>query len=158
MDRLSQVRLRMHMRNLVREPTLEKRRTFVWGKTRTLKQAIEAYIGLRIPRPGGSLAKAIHTRARPQTDFFVDLVRNSYRPAPLPITIAFLATPLTAQRYKRLWRHCTTRDLQTVVFCGEHLDVLRTDFQSKLALLIENILIGQQDGSCDGSEPCAVDG
>ena len=148
LDRLSQVRLRMHMRNLVREPTLEKRKTFIWDKMRTLKQAIEAYIGLRIPRPGVSLAKAMPAKTRPQTDFFVDLVRNSYRAAPLPITVAFLATPLTAQRYKRLWRHCTTRDLQTVVFYGEHLDVLRPDFQPKLALLIDNFLIGQQDGSC----------
>ena len=148
LDRLSQVRLRMHVLNLVREPTLEKRKAFIWDKMRTLKQAIEAYIGLRIPGPGVSPAKAMPARARPQTDFFVDLVRNSYRPAPLPITVAFLATPLTAQRYKRLWRHCTTRDLQTVVFYGEHLDVLRPDFQPKLALLIDNFLIGQQDGSC----------
>ena len=146
-DRLSQVRLRMLMRNLVREPTLEKRRAFLWGKLRTLKQAVEALTGLRIPRPGVSLAKAKPSVARRQTDFYVDLVRNSYKPCPLPIRVALLATPLTGQRYKRLWRHYATRDLQVFCCLGKHHDVLRPDVQSKLVPLIEDILISQQDGS-----------
>jgi hypothetical protein len=136
----------MLIRNLVREPTLEKRRTFLRNKIRILKQAIEAYIGLRISKPRVNLAKAILPGARPQTDFYVDLVRNNYRPCPLPIRVALLATPLTAQRYKRLWRHHATRDLQLFCCLDKHLDVLRSDVQSKLVPLIEDILISQQDG------------
>ena len=147
LDRLSQVRLWTLMRNLVREPTLEKRRAFVRGKMRTLKQAIEALTGLRIPRPRVGLAKAMPSRARQQTDFYVDLVWSSYRPCPLPVRVALLATPLTAQRYKRLWRHYAAIDLQVFCCLGKHLDVLRSDVQSKLAPLIVNILTGQQDGS-----------
>ena len=147
LDRLSQVRLWTLMRNLVREPTLEKRRAFVRGKMRTLKQAIEALTGLRVPRPGVGLAKAMPSRARQQTDFYVDLAWSSYRPCPLPIRVALLATPLTAQRYKRLWRHYAAIDLQVFCCLGKHHDVLRPDVQSKLAPLIDNILIGQQDGS-----------
>ena len=62
LDRLSQVRLRMHMRNLVRAPDLEKRRTYLWGKMRTLKQSIEACFSLRLPRPGVNLDKAVFSR------------------------------------------------------------------------------------------------
>lgn len=147
LDRLSQIRPWTLMRNLVREPTLEMRRAFAWGKMRTMKRAIEAYIGLRIPRPRVSLAKAMPPKARPQTDFYVDLVSSCYRPCPLPIGVALLATPLTAQRYSRLWRHYATRDLQVFHFLDKHHDVLRSDVQPKLALQIESILIGQQDGS-----------
>ena len=87
------------------------------------------------------------SRARPQTDFYVDLVWSSYRPCPLPIRVALLATPLTAKRYKRLWRHYAAIDLQVFCCLGKHLDVLRSDVQSKLAPLIDNILTGEQDGS-----------
>ena len=148
LDRLSQVRLRMHMRNLVREPTLEKRRTFVWDKMRTLKQAIEAYIGLRIPRPGVSLAKAMPARARPQTDFFVDLVRNSYRPCSAAYQGCAFGHTIDGAKIQAALASLCNQGSAVCCFLGEHLDVLRPDFQSKLALLIENILIGQQDGSC----------
>jgi hypothetical protein len=47
----------------------------------------------------------------------------------------------------RLWHHYATRDLQVFQFLGDHHDVLRSDIQPKLALLIENILISQQDAS-----------
>jgi amino acid adenylation domain-containing protein len=146
LDRLSQVRKRTLMRNLVHEPSLEKRWRFVLNKTRTLRQVIEKSIRLRISKPRLSLARVKPFGTRTQADFYVDLVCNSYRPRPLPVRVRLLATPLTAQRYTRLWRHYATRDLQVFRFLGEHLDVLRPDVQSKLALLIDNILIGQQDG------------
>ena len=134
LDRLSQVRLMELMRNLACEPTLEQRRTFLLNKMRTLKRDLEEYVGLCIPK-------------QPHTDFYVDLVRSSYRPCPLPIRVALLATPLTARRYKRLWRHYATRDLQVFHCLDKHHDVLRPDVQSKLTPLIENILIGHQDAS-----------
>lgn len=65
----------------------------------------------------------------------------------MPVRVALLTTQFSAKRFMRLWRHYASRDLQVFQFLGGHQDVLRSDIQPKLALLIENILISQQDAS-----------
>jgi hypothetical protein len=89
----------------------------------------------------------VDVSARPQTDSFVNLISSTYRPCPLPIRVALLTTPLSAQRHERLWRYYATRDLHVFRLLSGHHDVMRPDVQCKLAQVLEQILMSQQESS-----------